>query len=282
MSYLGSWKIDDALVFPAITHSPATGALTDADDVPAYRVYENEVGTAILTGSMAKLDDTNTTGFYSEQITLSAANGFEKGKCYTIYITAAVSSVTGGTYHTFQMEAEVDANTVSSIGANVITASAIADGAIDAAAIADGAIDAATFAAGAITATVIATGAIDADALATDAVAEIADGVWDEALAGHVAAGSAGEALGTAGAAGDPWATALPGAYGGGTAGNIVGNNLDAAVSLQATSVQAAAIKAKTDNLTFTSGTHVDANIQAVNDVEVQGAGSSGNEWRPV
>jgi hypothetical protein len=49
--------------------------------------------------------------------------------------------------------------------------------------------------AGAITAAAIATGAIDADALATDAVAEIADGVLDEALAGHTTAGTVGDAL---------------------------------------------------------------------------------------
>ena len=113
MSYLGSWKIDDNLTFPANTHLASTGAATDADAVPAYRVYEDETGTAILTGNMAKLDDANTTGFYSEQIALSAANGFEKGKAYSIYISAAVSSVTGSMNHTFQMEAEVDANVVS-------------------------------------------------------------------------------------------------------------------------------------------------------------------------
>src|SRR5215831_18359702 len=33
------------------------------------------------------------------------------------------------------------------------------------------------------------------------------------------------------GAAADPWATALPGAYGAGTAGNILGTNLNATVS---------------------------------------------------
>ena len=45
---------------------------------------------------MAKLDDTNTTGFYSEQITLSAANGFEVGKSYAIYMTATVQGTLGG------------------------------------------------------------------------------------------------------------------------------------------------------------------------------------------
>lgn len=59
----------------------------------------------------------------------------------------------------------------------------------------------------------------------------IADAVWDEALSGHLTAGSTGSSLNAAGSAGDPWATTLPGAYGAGTAGNIIGNNLDAAVS---------------------------------------------------
>jgi hypothetical protein len=229
MSYMGSWKVDDLLVFVCNTHTVTTGAATDADAVPTYRVYEDETGTAILTGSMALLDSANTAGFYSEQITLSAANGFEKGKCYSVYISATVNSVVGTTHRTFQMEAEVDSNSASNIGANVITAAsiatgaidadAIADGAIDAGAfaadaitaakIADGAIDAATFAAGAITATVIATGAIDADALAADAVTEIAagitipsvasiaDGVWDEATVGHTTAGTFGEQVKT-------------------------------------------------------------------------------------
>lgn len=40
------------------------------------------------------------------------------------------------------------------------------------------------------------------------------------------------------GAGGDPWATAVPGAYGAGTAGNIIGNNLNATVSSRATPAQ--------------------------------------------
>jgi hypothetical protein len=50
---------------------------------------------------------------------------------------------------------------------------------------------------GAITANKIATGAIDADALAADAVAEIADGVFDEPLSGHTTAGTFGAAVQT-------------------------------------------------------------------------------------
>lgn len=113
MSYLGSYKIDDYLTFCANTHDPDTGVATDADSVPTYRVYEDETATPILTGSTALLDAANTTGFYSERVQLTAANGLEKGKCYTIYITATVDSDTGTMHHTFQIEAEVDANTVS-------------------------------------------------------------------------------------------------------------------------------------------------------------------------
>lgn len=61
--------------------------------------------------------------------------------------------------------------------------------------------------------------------------ATIADGVWDEALAGHLGAGSTGAALNAAGSAGDPWSISLPGAYGAGTAGFILGTNLDGLIS---------------------------------------------------
>jgi hypothetical protein len=66
---------------------------------------------------------------------------------------------------------------------------------------------------------------------AAPSAAEVADAVWNEAITDHLGAGSTGSALNAAGSAGDPWATPLPGAYGSGTAGNIVGNRIDAAVS---------------------------------------------------
>lgn len=44
---------------------------------------------------------------------------------------------------------------------------------------------------------------------------------------------------------------------------------------------EVAAIKAKTDSLTFTVAGQVDANIQYVNDVQVNGTGALGDEWGP-
>jgi hypothetical protein len=59
---------------------------------------------------------------------------------------------------------------------------------------AQGAVTVASIANGAITAAAIATDAIDADALAATGLSEIADAVWDEAIADHVGAGSTGKA----------------------------------------------------------------------------------------
>ena len=94
--------------------------------------------------------------------------------------------------------------------------------------------------------------------------AAIADAVWDETLADHLGAGSTGNALNAAGAAGDPWSTALPGAYGAGTAGKIIGDNINAPIATVDTVVDA--IKAKTDNLPAdpADDSDIDAQLAAI------------------
>lgn len=72
----------------------------------------------------------------------------------------------------------------------------VAGAGLTAVAIGTGGITTASFAAGAINAAAIAADAIGASELAADAVAEIADGVWDEAASGHVTAGTFGQAMG--------------------------------------------------------------------------------------
>jgi hypothetical protein len=47
----------------------------------------------------------------------------------------------------------------------------------------------------------------------------------------HNTAGTIGNYIGAAAGSGDPWVKVLPGTYGAGTAGNIIGTRLDAAVS---------------------------------------------------
>lgn len=62
--------------------------------------------------------------------------------------------------------------------------------------------------------------------LSAAGITAVEDAVWDTVLANHLDAGSTGFALNAAGSAGDPWGTALPGAYGVGTAGHIIGTAL--------------------------------------------------------
>jgi hypothetical protein len=78
------------LVFTVQWHD-GTGAACDATGVVSYAIYEDEAATPILTGSMANL--AAQTGFYSEALACTIANGFEKFKTYTIRIAATVAGV---------------------------------------------------------------------------------------------------------------------------------------------------------------------------------------------
>lgn len=101
--------IGDNLTFSICAHDPGTGVLTDTDSAPTYRVYEDETGASLLDGTMTKLDDANTTGFYTEQIACTLANGFEVGKSYTIYIEGIVGADKGGICFGFLARSLVDA-----------------------------------------------------------------------------------------------------------------------------------------------------------------------------
>lgn len=70
---------------------------------------------------------------------------------------------------------------------------------------------------------------------------ELENAVLDAVLADHLDSGSVGAGINAASSAGDPWATAIPGAYGSGTAGKIVGDNINATISSRATPAQVAA-----------------------------------------
>jgi hypothetical protein len=96
-------NLTENVTFSITTHDPDTGVLTDADAVPNYRIYEDDTATAILTGDMAKLDDSNTTGFYVKKIAATTANGFNAGKNYTVYIEATVDSDKGGMTYGFRV-----------------------------------------------------------------------------------------------------------------------------------------------------------------------------------
>ena len=115
MGCQSSVTLEDNLTFSITCHDPDTGILTDADAAPAYRIYEDETETAILTGTMAKIDDVNTTGFYTELIACTTANGFEDGKTYSVYIEAIVDGDTGGISYDFTAYSQLGNATAGAI-----------------------------------------------------------------------------------------------------------------------------------------------------------------------
>jgi hypothetical protein len=174
----------------------------------------------------------------------------------------------------------IDADAIAD---NAIDAGAIAADAITAAKIADGAIDAATFAAGAINAAAIANGAIDAATFAADVDAEFLSYLVDDATRIDASALNTAsvttipailtdtDEIGAAGAGLTALATQ--------TSVNTIDDLLDTEIG--AIKTDTAAIKVQTDKLTFTVANQVDANIQSVNDVTVNGTGAGGDEWGP-
>lgn len=258
MAYLGSWKIDDVLYFYANTTRFDTGNATDADSDTGYRVYENETGTPLLTGSMSLLDSANTAGFYSEAITLSAANGFEKGKQYSIYKFATVNSVAGASHDTFQIEAEVDANVVSDKTGYALSSAGIQ-------AIWDVLTSALT--------TVGSIGKLIVDNL-NATISSRASAVDLATVAGYLDTEIADIKAKTDNLPADPAdASDIAASF------TTVNTKLDTIDDFLDTEV--AAIKAKTDSLTFTVSGQVDANVQSINDAALTGDGS-GTPWGPA
>lgn len=119
-------------------------------------------------------------------------------------------------------------------------------------------------AAGVRTAIGIASANLDSQLGDIPTAAENADAVWDEAIGDHDDAGSTGEALAAAGSAGDPWTTALPGAYSAGQAGFIVGTNLDSTVSSRASQASVDTIDGIVDDILVDTGTTLPAAIAAL------------------
>lgn len=188
------------------TYSPAQSETNG--DLVAFTF----IGTGAVPGTVQVFTSFPQTGDGFDRLGAPAGASVSADVAAVKVDTAAILVDTGTT-----LDARIPAALVSgrmdvSVGAmaaNVLTATAIAADAItDAKVAADVTIAGVTGAVGSVTGLTNAT---------------IADQVWDEAISGHAVSGSTGEALSAAGGAGDPWITALPGAYSAGQAGYIVG-----------------------------------------------------------
>ena len=153
----------------------STGALSAATTGPAGTLYVD--GTA--NGATVTITGSNP---YKWSVTLPSLTA---GQRVDMYITATISTIaTAG----FVASEQADTALVSEVKADA------------AAILADTGMDGVKIASAQTVATVtnltnlptMPTDWVTAAGLKADAVAEIADGVWDEAIAGHVAAGSFG------------------------------------------------------------------------------------------
>jgi hypothetical protein len=186
-------------------------------------------------------------------------------------VTGAVGSVTGNVGGNVVGSVDSVTNAVGSVTA-AVTVDTIADNTITSDTIATDAITSAQLHVTALSEIADATwdelladhmdsgtaGLALASASAPSA-ADVADAVWEEVLADHLDVGSTGEALNAAGTAGDPWITPLPGAYGTGTAGKIIGDNINATIA----SRLAPTVAARTLDVTATGAAGIDlANVE--------------------
>ena len=278
--------LEDTIYHDFTTRAFATGIPTLLAGSPVLSVLEENNATPITAGVSVSVSRASVAGLNEATIVATAANGYETGKSYSIYIstgTVGGVSVIGevvGQFTVASSAAAIDlANGTDGLGAIKTDTAAIL---VDTGTTLNGKIDTIDTNVDSIlvdtadlqgnqgdwlTATGFNTvvppsvsqfndrtlAAADyfdpaADAVAnvtlvdttttnTDMVAEaptgaaITDLVWDELLSAHTIVGSTGAGVAAAGSGGDPWSTALPGAYGAGTAGKIVGDNIDASIA---------------------------------------------------
>jgi hypothetical protein len=236
------------------TQSTAGITLTaDFDSVTGLnhvRITTSSDGTFYANGSQFEavitagtVDSVSVVGACVGRFTLAA----QTIKAVTNIVTANVTQISGDSVAADNLESYTDGTTPMPVNAIQISGDATAADNLEAAAdgtgynLGGGQIVAASVSGAVNSVTTGVTVATNNDktgyslATAPPTAAAIADAVWDETLADHLTSGSTGAALNAAGSSGDPWATSLPGAYGAGTAGKIVGDNLNATVSSRST-----------------------------------------------
>lgn len=87
------YRLEDTIRFGVTTTNPSGGALTDADSIPRWSVFEDAGDTPILQDDFGKR--VGLEGTYRGFFDASGVTGFESGKYYEIQASGAVDSVEG-------------------------------------------------------------------------------------------------------------------------------------------------------------------------------------------
>ena len=172
--------LEDTFYHDFTTRQFSDGVPTTLLGTPVLSVLEENNATPITAGVSVSVDRASVAGLNEATIVATAANGYEAGKGYSIYIstgTVGGVSVIGEKVGEFTIEASAAAGRLPGalVGGRIdASVGAMAAAVLNAAAIQTNAITAAKINAAALTASKFAAGAIDANALNADAVAEIA------------------------------------------------------------------------------------------------------------
>ena len=231
-----NWITADGIAADAIGASElATGAVNKIVD----QVWDELLSAHTTIGTMGYyLSEIHATGDLSYLIVSDATNG---NAAIKTYLTTNVGAL--GANLTAADDAVITLIGVAGAGLTALGDTRLAN------------LDATVSSRSTLTQTQVSGGAyaLNSASFAFNAAVNnaIADQVWDEVLSGHLTAGSTGNALNAAGSAGDPWSTSLPGAYGAGSAGYIIGTNLNATVGDIPTNAELATALGTADDATL-------------------------------
>lgn len=292
------YTVGDTCYFMFTTRQFSTGAPFALAGSPVISAYENEGLTQITSGVSLGVDHDGVTGLNLVTVVASGANGFESGKDYHLVITTGTVdsvSVVGeviGRFTLSRSAAAVDlANGTDGLGAiKTDTAAILVDTAEIGAAGAglsaipwnaswdaevQSEVNDGLVAYNAASTTNITAGTITTTTNLTNLPAITAGWLTAAGIAAGALDGKGDWNIGKAG-------YSLSAAQTFDLTGNITGNLSGSVGSVTGfTPADITTIKNKTNSLTFTQAGIVDANIQYVNDVEVTGTGSVGDEWGP-
>lgn len=184
-------KSEDTIYIAFTTRAFATGIPTTLAGTPVVSAYENADLTQITAGITLGVDHDGVTGLHMLTIVATAANGYDTGKDYNLVITTGTVggvSVVGEVVGRFTLDrsaaAQDLANGTDGLGAiKGDTASILVDTA-----------EIGTAGAGLSNISLPATG-LDAILKSSTFALAMADAIWDELLAGHITADSAGLVL---------------------------------------------------------------------------------------
>jgi len=137
-------NIGEEIHFDIVTHSPTTGNKSNADFLPTYKVFEENIDYAMLDGYFSLRS--GQTGDYRAMVEASSTNGygwngldgygygygFEEGKFYNIIAEATVGGVTAQsvamTIH-IPLNSGLSSSTIDSITTDIL--GSLVDGSID-------------------------------------------------------------------------------------------------------------------------------------------------------